>query len=349
MSYLDLSKHIVTLANLPKCPEPVVSAYFDLSQPTEVLLAQFSSWVEMAEPAFEDNAGAHFSAAASRIQTWLLNNSEEGRSAAVFARAGDPGFFLPIVFQVTLKTYFKADLLPAIFPLVEIKDRFNRFVVVLTNRNTARIIEMNLGETSLELLAERGEATERHGREWTREHYNSQIRDLNEKFVREQVEIVERLMSKRGHYALIVVGEPQYVERLKGALPDHLSQKIVDHIETGFSDRRINAIIGDVIESYLQVENDESETAIKRLFRAYRSDQLGIFGAAATAVALQADQVDELIISSTLRHNDREVLVRLASQHKVPIETVRQSDRLDQQGGVRAILRFSAVMRDEAS
>ena len=345
MSYLDLSKHITTLANLPKCPEPMVSVYFDLTQPFEHLEAQFSSWVEVARPAFENTGQEQFLTASDRIKKWLLNNSEEGRSAAVFSRAGDPGFFLPLTFQAPLETYFKADLLPAIFPLVELRDRFNRFVVVLASRKTARIIEMNLGETSLELLAEREEAVDRHGREWTREHYNSQMRELNEKFVQEQVEIVERLMSKRGHNALILVGETEYIDRLKRALPQHLAGKIVDHISTGFDDQRINTVIADVIESYLKIENDESETAVKRLFRAYRTNQLGIFGVAATAVALQLDRVEELIISSSLRHNDREVLVRLASQHQVPIETVRQSEALDQQGGVGAILRFPSFVQ----
>ncbi|MGD1978575.1 MAG: hypothetical protein PVJ98_04220 [Akkermansiaceae bacterium] len=346
MSYIDLSKHIVTLANLPKCPDPMVSAYFDLAQTFEKLDDQFTRWVEIAIPAFEGKTREQFITASDRIKKWLLNNNDTGRSAAVFSRAGSPDFFLPLTFQVPLQTYFKADLLPAIFPLVEIKDRFNRFVVVLANRDTARIIEMNLGETSLELLAERPEAIDRHGREWTREHYNSQIRERNEKFVSEQVEIVERLMSKRGHNALILVGEPQHTDRLKNALPTHLSDKVVDHIRTGFTDQRIGAILEDVIESYLKVEDDESETAVKRLFRSYGTHQLGIFGIAASALALQNDQVEELIISSSLRHNEREVLVRVVSQHNVPIETVRESERLDRQGGVGAILRYSTVAKE---
>ena len=65
--------------------------------------------------------------------------------------------------------------------------RFSRFVVVMTNRNSARITEMNLGETSLELLAERPKAKERHRREWTREHYNSNTRERNKRSVNEKL------------------------------------------------------------------------------------------------------------------------------------------------------------------
>ncbi|MDA7891021.1 hypothetical protein N9062_00655 [Akkermansiaceae bacterium] len=138
-----------------------------------------------------------------------------------------------------------------------------------------------------------------------------------------------------------MIGEPQYVNRLKSALPMHLAEKVVDQIRTGFSDSRVQSVLEDAVQSYLQVEHDESETAVKRLFRAHRVNRLGIFGIAATAAALQIGQVEELIISSTLGHADREVLVRLASQHNVPIETVRNSESLDEQGGVGAILRYS--------
>lgn len=346
MSYINLRKQIIALANLPGCEEPIISAYFDLQQPADSLREEFALWTRVASRTFEGPAREDFLKAAGRIKEWLASNSGKSRSAAVFARSGEPDFFLPLTFQVPLENFFQADSRPAIYPLVELKDRFNRFVVVLTNRDSARIIEMNLGETSLELLAERPEAKERHGREWTREHYNSHTRERNKRFVKEKVAIIERLMNKRGHNALIIVGEPRYVNRLKEALPKTLADKVVDQIRTGFTDERVQLVLEDAIRSYLQIEDGESESAVKRLFRAYRTNRLGIFGVASTAAALQIGQVEELIISSDLRHEDREVLVRLASQHSVPIETVRGSQLLEDQGGVGAILRYSHLPFD---
>jgi len=342
MSYVNLRKQIIALANLPECDEPVISAYFDLQQPARLLREEFATWIRIAGKSLEGPAVDDFAKAASRTSEWLDENIGKARSAAVFARSGAPEFFLPLTFQVPLENYFQVDARPAIYPLVELKDRFNRFVVVLTNQDSARIIELNLGETSLELLTERPETIARHGREWTREHYNSHTRERTRKFVKEKVSIIERLMNKRGHNALIVVGEPRYVNRLKSALPKNLSEKVVDQIRTGFSDGRVQVILENAIQSYLAVEDHESETAVHRLFRAYRTGGLGIFGVAATAAALQIGKVEELIISSGLRHEDREVLVRLASQHSIPIETVRNSGLLDEQGGVGAILRYAS-------
>lgn len=84
---------------------------------------------------------------------------------------------LPITFDAPLETAMHAAAYPVLYPLVELKDRFNRFVVVLTTSESARIIEMSLGSASTVLLAERPELQKRFGREWTREHYVNHRRE----------------------------------------------------------------------------------------------------------------------------------------------------------------------------
>lgn len=249
---------------------------------------------------------------------------------------------MPLSFRVPMENLFRVDSRPGIYPLVEIKDRFNRFVVVMTNRESARVVEMTLGDTSLALLTERPEVKARHGREWTREHYLSNNRERDKRFVKEKVALIEQLMSKRGHNALIMVGEPRYVNRLQSSLPKHLQHKVVDHIRTGISDERLQPILEGAIETYLRVEDKESESAVKRLFRFYRTNGLGVFGIEATTDALSVGQAEELIISSSLPFRKREKLVRMACQFGIPIETVRNSPLLDDQGGVGAVLRYAS-------
>ena len=341
MNLVNLRKNIIALANLPKCEKTVISAYFDFQQSAAVVKEDFANWVKITRKTFDRNSREQFEQAAASVSRWLAENAGKSRSAAVFSRGGDPAFFLPLTFKVPMESSFQVDMRPAIYPLVEIKDRFNRFVVVLTSRESARILEINLGDTSLEMLTKRPELKERHGREWTREHYLSTSRERDKKFVKEKVGIIEQLMSKRGHNALIVVGEPRYVNRLQDALPKHLREKVVDQIRTGIRDERIHLILEDAIESYLRVEDGESETAVKRLFRYYRTNGLGIFGVETTMAALQIGQVEELIISKSLSYTQKEKLIRLACQHGVPIETVRNSHLLDGQGAVGAILRYA--------
>lgn len=79
------------------------------------------------------------------------------------------------------------------------------------------------------------------------------------------MEIIGRPMGKRGHNALIKIGEPQYVDRLKFVLPKHINEKVVDQIRTGFSDSRVQSVLEDAVQTYLQFEHDESETAVTSL------------------------------------------------------------------------------------
>ncbi len=343
MNYSNLRKSIFSLANLPENGAPVVSTYFDHSKPITQLYEEFTIWRRSIRQTFVGRAKFDFDAATERIQADLISRANKGtkvRASAFFSRAGEHPYFLPLTFKVPLETLFNTGSYPVIFPLVELKDRFNRFVVVLTTQDSARIIEMNLGETSLETLARRPEARERSGREWTREHYHNQGRERDRRFLKEKVAMIEQLMSKRGHNAIIIAGESRYISRLREALPKHLQEKVVDQIRTGINDERIQEILETAIESYLQVEHNESESTVKKLFRAFRTNGLAALGLAATLRALKNGQASHLVISNNLPLTSREKLVRIASQHGIPIETVRNSNLLIEQGGVGALLRY---------
>ncbi|MDA7882556.1 hypothetical protein N9A94_09660 [Akkermansiaceae bacterium] len=154
---MNLRKQIIALANLPVCDEPVISAYFDMQQGAAVAQEDFAGWIKVARKTFAGEARKQFDRAAALSTGWLRENAESCRGAALFSRAGEAPLFKSMTFKVPVPTYFQSSDLPAIYPLVELKDRFNRFVVVLTSRESARIVEMTLGDTSLELLTERPE------------------------------------------------------------------------------------------------------------------------------------------------------------------------------------------------
>ncbi len=340
MNYASLRKNILSLANLPAGEAPILSAYFNLQSSHTALMERFDTWAKTSRKSLDEESRAQFDRASEKIQEWLHAKWAKEKSAAIFSRAGEQPFFLPLTFKVPMTDFFHASDRPAIFPLVEIKDRFNRFVVVLTTQESARIIEINLGEASTELLAERPDIRKRNGREWTREHYQNHRRDRDLKFLKEKVEIIEGLMDKRGHNALIIAGEPRYVNRLQEALPKNLQEKVIDKIRTGIKDQRIQQILEEAIESYLSIEHDESTGLVKSLFQAVRTNGLATLGVAATENALRSSWADHLVISSSLAHDDRERLVRLASLHSIQIETVRNSPLLEEQGGVGALLRY---------
>lgn len=353
MNYAKLRKHLIALASLPTCESPLISAFFDLTSGNAAALRDFQAWSELTRQTFTGVRRQEFDDAVEEIESWLIK--VRGRSAAVFSRWGSHPLFLPMEFEVPLESRYHVDDLAVIYPLVELKDRFNRFVVVLSTAESARIIEVNLGSHSVELLTERPSLRERIGREWTREHYASHRRERHRQFVKEKIGVIEGLMAKRGHNSLIIAGAPRYVNRLTEALPSHLGQKVIGEIKTGISDQRLKDLISQAVDSFLEVEALESFGTVQLLVNSVRAGGLAVIGVEATRRALNQGRVECLVVSSALLGHDQENLVRLASQRGVPIETVQDCELLERNGGAGALLRYllpdynAAVgVRDEA-
>ena len=131
------------------------------------------------------------------------------------------------------------------------------------NSESARIFEINLGEVSESLLAERPALRERLGREWTREHYRNHRRHRDQQFLKEKVAVIERIMAKRGHNTLILAGEARFVNPLRDSLPKQLQSRIAGEIKTGVRKNSLPAVIDESIQSFLEEENRESHDAVR--------------------------------------------------------------------------------------
>jgi len=339
MNYAKLHKHLIALASLPKTDSPVVSAYLDFGDPARTAVTDFRRWAALTRQTFTGQRRQDFDDAVEEVDSWLSDN--RSRSAAVFARWGEHPLFIAMPFEVPLENHFHVDAVPVIYPLVELKDRFNRFVVVLTTATSARIVEVNLGAQSVDLLTERPALRERIGREWTREHYMNHRRDRDRKFVKEKIAVIESLMAKRGHNSLVVAGDPRCVNRLVDALPAHLRERVVGQIKTGMTGGRLRDVIGQAVDSFLQAEAEEAHDVVDLLVKAVRAGGLATVGVETTRRALIDGRVGQLVVSSALLHEEREELVRLASRHDVPIETVQECEMLDRNGGAGALLRYT--------
>lgn len=340
MNQLILKKHLIALAALPETESPVVSAYFDQKRPLADNRAALHSWAGLVRYAFGRKRAKDFDDAVEEVANSLGNANGTGQSLAVFCRWGEYPLVLPLAMGVPIEPQFHARLVPVIFPLVEMKDRFHRFVLVATTSDSARVYEINLGEASEALLAERPELRTRLGREWTREHYQNHRREREGRFVKEKVAVIERLMAKRGHNALVLAGEPRYISRLRSQLPKHLQAKIAGEIRNGVCMESLPKVVEQSIGVFLEQENRESQDAVKRLETAVCSGGLAVVGLQESLRAIECHQADLLILSADLPVAGRERLIRLATLQDLPVETVRGSETLARNGGVGCLLRY---------
>jgi hypothetical protein len=337
----SLHRHLLALATLDESEAPMLSVYLDLRQPLEALRSKFLHWCMAARISTKKDGRDLFDAARADLDLIYRQNWPDAiQSVAAFARAGRSPFLLVMPFSATLDNHFHVGSLPAIFPLVQMKDRFHRFVVAISTEESSRIFEITLGAVSEEMLTTRPDMRQRVGREWTREHYHQVKREHDRRFLRDQVEIIGSLMGKRGHNHLILAGHPRCVSALRGVLPKELESKVSDTVFQAPNGHDCSAVLEQAIEAFIEVEQHESHSTVERLHAQVCRGGLAAVGIEATREAMQFGAASELVISEELAEADREELVRIATSHELAIEVCEGDELLKEHGGVGCLLRY---------
>lgn len=371
----ELRSHIRTLITLEETEAPIVSCYVhravgrDGSPPH-----LFDRRVRTVRKVLGGQERDHFEEAFGRIQRYLGTEVlPTTRGVAMFARAGARPFFLGLQFQVPLPDRLSVNLAPDIFHLVELKDTYDRYVVLISTEESARILEVNLGAVTRELWSERPELRERVGREWTHEHYQNHRRDRGERFFKEKIETLRKLVAAGGHTHLILAGSPRLTARIRHCLPTHLQAKVIDVVPASASAPVADVVLA-TLSSFINCEQQESLNAVAELVSALRRGGLGAAGTAATLEALRRGQADVLVMARTYEPgpawscrpcgwvdamssapkrcpdcdsgevqsaNVKEVMVKLAERQSLEVEFVQHSDVLMELGGVGCLLRYA--------
>ena len=336
-----LHQHLTVLATLQENGDPLLSVHLDLSSPLDALRSKFSIWCASAAIATPTHQRDSFNAARAEVTAILKNDWPESvRSLAIFVRSGKSPLSLVMPFSAHLETQFSVGSLAAIFPLVQLKDRFHRFVVVIRTEENSRIFEITLGAVSEQILATRPEMRERIGREWTREHYHQLKRENDRRFLKDQVTMIGSLMSKRGLNHLILAGHPRHVNALRAALPKELESRVVDTVMRAPNGNDYSDVLDDAIETFIEVEQNESRGTVERLHEQLCRGGLAVVGVEATRHAMQYGAASELVISEDLPHPVREDLVRMATSLEIAIEVCEDDELLNSHGGAGCLLRY---------
>lgn len=343
MELQNLQAHIRTLALLEETESPVISCYLNLE---DKRLSEQLTHLQQQQPILRATVlpanQPDFDKAFEQINTFVENNLQpDTKGAAIFARAGEQPFFLPLQFRVPLPDWLVINSTPNIYHLIELKDTYHRYIVMISTQESARILEVNLGSVTEELWRERPELRKRVGREWTKEHYQNHRRERTNQFIKEKIKILEKLMAARGHTHLILAGNPQMTARLRNELPRHLTDKLIDTVVAASNDD-ISDVVAATLSHFIEQEEQESQAMVDLFIREIKTGGLAVAGPAACLEALQWGQADVLILAKNMEGDPllREALVRQSEQTQCHVEVVNHSDILMEFGGAGCLLRY---------
>lgn len=373
MDLKELQDQIRALAATEETDAAVMSCYLNLQNGGVANREFFQNRVSLLRKTLAEPLLRGFEEAVVRTCDYLDNKLlVESGGLAVFARGGKEPFFLPLQFQVPLPDWISVGAFPNVFHLVELKDTYHRFVILISTEEKARILEVALGEVTQELWRERPRLQERIVRGWSKEQYQRHRRHDTERLFKEKIEVLEKLMNKGGHKHFILAGSPRLTSQIKQLLPKHLADKLVDSISTSGGDR-LSDIVKMAVTMFTEEEEQESRAVVEKLMDEIHANSLGIVGITGTLRSLQRGSVDILVMAKDfeaetgwrcrncryvgeqherpencpecrakeIEETDlREEMIRLAEKYGCRVEVVNHSDRLMQFQGIGALLRY---------
>lgn len=375
MHLRELNRALKDLVSVEPTGSPVISCYVNLEDGPEGFRDGLAGRIRTVRRSLPRRERRDFEEVLGRVEDFLgARLDPAAKGAAVFARGGESPLFVALQFRVPLPTWFAVQSTPSVYHLVELKDTYHRYVVVILTAQDARIVEVNLGAVTEELWGERPAEPEQVRERWTREHYRHWRAQQTEQFLREKVKVADRLMAQGGHSHLVVAGDPRMVDRFVAALPRHLASKLVDVLPADPSASPSDVIL-ETLSAYVRFEERESREMVDVLLRELEGDGLADAGTADVLRALRWGQADALVLARSYRADPgwtcrgcgavsvgeapkacgecgdprvaaedlREAMVRLAERNGSHIEVVNESPALERLGGVGCLLRYRVL------
>ncbi|MBW3613221.1 MAG: hypothetical protein KY392_05100 [Chloroflexi bacterium] len=340
------------LAEVESTDAPILSVYVDTrpeahgQRPGERNeLTVVRSRLDAVAGTLEAHGAARDSFDADRARIEELLDSEELNDTdgvAVFA-CSHVGLWEAIGAQTQFDTQVSAGPTAELFQLARLLDDAVSAVVAVLDTNTCRLFVSRRGG-----LAERrglDEDTAEHSRHdtggWSQARFQRHIDMQDQRFAKEAAEAIGRLVQREKPAHVLLAGDERVISVLDPELPEHV-RPLVEHVAR--IDMR--AAPGDVREDIAPIlsalEEADGRDAVERALAGHRAGDLGTAGMDAVMAALEAGQVDELIIDETFDADEelRSELIRQASLTDAHVEIVRDHDELRRHDGVAATLRY---------
>jgi len=377
----QLNRQLRSLITLAPNDAPIVSCYLSCSAEREPATELFERRAATLQVLAAKEADA-LDEALDWIRSYLATRLEPStRGVAMFARGGSEPIFVPMQFQVPVPDHVSANAMPDVYHLVELKDTYHRYVVLIVSEQSARIIEVNLGAVTRDAWSKYPALRERVRDEWAHEHYQNHRRHRGQRFLEEKLRLLDKLTAAGGHTHLILAGDPDLTAQVRAALPPHLQDKLIDILPLSAT-ASTEDVVGATLASFIEEEHRESSDAVTQLVAGLWRGGLVVAGTQRTIDALGRGRADVLILASeypskpawscpacdwidtlpgppgvcsvcastVLQCADRkELIVQLAERRGVEVEIVQGSEALLRVGGVGCLLRYALDEWDPTS
>lgn len=308
-----------------------------------------------------------------RIESYVLGNKRMFKKGLALLSSARSSFWKEFHLSAPVKSELVVDKCPYIKPLVDILDRYQRYVIALVEKESARIFVVNLGE-----IVEYGEVHTpdvpgRHKKGgWfalSQNHYERHIKFHVGLHLADVAKKLDSFMSGEGVSGLVIGGSDEAVAMIRNMLPAQVASRVIGAFQAEMlaPPDEVLSKAEAVISSY---ESKKKEEMVERLIRQALKNENAVLGVEDVLNAIQEGKVMNLVFlrdytlsgyackkCRSLRIQElkqcpycrgamdrTDHLIDLAAQRSVEqgatVEVVADSKPLADSGGIGAFLRF---------
>jgi len=308
-----------------------------------------------------------------RIEVYLSGNKREFKKGLVIISSQPLGFWRNYHLSLPVKNELVLDNAPYIKPLLTLMEEFPRYVVLLVDKESARIFLIHLGNIEIytELLTPDVPGRHKKGGWFALEQsrYKRHIDYHISLHMKDVIRTLEGLIYKEAINRVIIGGTEEAVIKIKGML----SQTILNKVISTFHPEKI-AGDKDVLDKTLKIiegfEREREKETVQELITRAMKNKMAVIGLEDVLTNLQEGKVMSLIFlkdmtASGFRCTNCNFLtsqilnvcpycragferinylidyaLQRAVEHGAIIKVVNESDELRKAGGIGAFLRF---------
>lgn len=286
-----------------------------------------------------------FHADVERIETYLEQEvAPDTYGLALFACNGQDLFEI-IEAGVPFETRVSAGPLPDLFQLAQLLDDQESAVVALVDTSTLRLFVTRYGHLD-EVEGTNDPNTKMYRKRsmggWKQMHYQRNIDNNRADFARQAAVEIEQLVNEVEAAQLVIAGDEVALPFLKDALSTEMQALLHDDVMRMDIRTSRDDVQSEVAPLLAQLETVDDHAVADRLIEAVRADGLGVAGLKHTRQALEYGQADVLLLApeTAVEIEERNELIRMATQTSAAIEIVEEHDEFLRLGGVGALLRY---------
>lgn len=285
---------------------PVLSVFLNVDQSVSSNLNRgFEAALKnMIRDLFEGIEGSEqekeFSTDAERVGRFINNYQPRARSLAIFCDASEDFLWSRDV-NAPLKNEIHWHEKPYIRPLLEARDEFERYAVLLADKAQARLFTVFLGEIQ-EHQEAFAEAQVKHIKAPGSDHSRSQMQVQRKADVhvlwhlKNAAELLGRLDDQKRFERLVLAGPVEATSQLQKILPDHLKRRLIGTVSLAL-DAAPQQVLSETLKLGLESERSGEEELVSDLLTGAAKKERAVVGMADTMKMLQEGRVWQLVFA----------------------------------------------------